>query len=291
MTTLNPIVVDLSHHNYDDNGRALNFEQAKKWGVRGVIYKATEGLTNKDPTYDAMRVLATKAGILWGAYHFLRPGDPYTQAKHFVDTAKPVAGTLMVCDHEDSNCSAYQAESFMRSLEQIIKRRPMLYTYDSFIKEQLGNQVHQYFSGCRLWIAKYGTEPTCQATWDNYWLWQFTGDGQGPTPHNIPGLGDKIDINHWPGTYDDLVDEWALGPGAEKDYVPTMKELSYWGQASLNLIGEADLKIDGAYGIVTKTAVAKYQLNRNLEITNQLDQNTIVSLQKDIALWNARRDH
>lgn len=287
---LNPMVVDLSHHNYDDNGRTYNFEQAKKWGVRGVIYKATEGTTYKDPTYDLARTLATKAGLLWGAYHYLKPGDAYKQAKHFLDTAKSEAGTLMVLDFEHAGCSVALAESFIRSLEAMIKRRAMLYTYDSFIKELLGNQVQPYLKDCRLWIAKYGTEPTCQATWDNYWLWQFTGDGQGPTPHNVPGLGEKIDINHWPGTYDDLVDQWSHGDLDPGEYAPTMKELTFWGQTTLNILGEANLVVDGGYGKLTKSAVTQYQMKKELTLTNQLDQDTVTMLLGDLSDWNIRRN-
>lgn len=288
---LNPMVVDLSHHNYDDNGRTYNFEQAKKWGVRGVIYKATEGLSYKDPTYNLARTMAVKAGLLWGAYHYLKPGDAYKQAKFFVETAKPEPGTLMVLDFEDAGCSILLAESFMHSLEALIKKKGMLYTYDAFIKERLGSQVNDYLAKCRLWIAKYGTEPTCQATWDDYWLWQFTGDGQGPTPHNVPGLGEKIDINHFPGTYDDLVDQWSHGDLDPDVYAPTMKELTAWGQATLNLLGHANLLTDGAYGKVTKAAVAKYQLDNELTITNQLDTDTVISLLGEVVDWNKNRNH
>ena len=39
-------VIDISHHNAN-----LDFQQAKAAGILGVIHKATQGLTYKDPMY------------------------------------------------------------------------------------------------------------------------------------------------------------------------------------------------------------------------------------------------
>lgn len=289
MITLNPMVVDLSHHNVSDNGGNLNFAQAKAFGIRGVIYKATEGMTYVDPTYERMREAATKVGMLWGAYHFFRPGDIYKQVKHFVDTAKPVPGTLMVLDHEDAGCSASMAESFLRSLEQIIKRKGAIYS-GHLIKDQLGNQVNDYLGSCRLWLAQYGPTPTCQASWNKFWLWQFTGDGLGPEPHNVPGLGRNIDINHFQGTYDDLVAQWVDGPDLDDAFEPIQTDITRWVQATLNLLGEhPQLVVDGSFGTLTKTALAKYQLENELEITNQPDKDTITDLLDMVGKWNDQR--
>src|SRR5258707_1948930 len=92
---INPMVVDLYH-----GDTVSSFEAARQFGIRGVIHKATEGLTDTDHAYAGRRVGAPDAGLLLGAYHFLRPGNPVAQADHFVGIAEPDPPTLTVLDHE-----------------------------------------------------------------------------------------------------------------------------------------------------------------------------------------------
>jgi GH25 family lysozyme M1 (1,4-beta-N-acetylmuramidase) len=70
------------------------------------------------------------------------------------------------------------------------------------------------FAQTRLWLAAYDTKPDWpRQIWPKYWAWQFTGDGNGPGPKQIPGIilpGSKgIDINSYDGTDDTLAAEWA----------------------------------------------------------------------------------
>src|SRR5262245_17169446 len=96
---MNDLVVDLSHHNPVTSWHAL-----KSAGVVGVLYKATESDDYTDPTYATAKRKARAAGLLFGAYHFLRPGNMQEQAEHFID----VAGTdldIYAADHEDEGVS------------------------------------------------------------------------------------------------------------------------------------------------------------------------------------------
>ena len=45
--------------------------------------------------------------------------------------------------------------------------------------------------------------------WEKAWLWQYTGDGVGPLPHNVPGIGRNMDINHYAGSDEELAARWA----------------------------------------------------------------------------------
>ena len=65
---INPLVVDLSHHN-----DVADFGKVKAAGYAGIIHKATEAIGFVDNMYAIRRGDATDAGLLWGAYHFLRP--------------------------------------------------------------------------------------------------------------------------------------------------------------------------------------------------------------------------
>ena len=67
-------VIDLSHHNPTPDWAKL-----KAAGCIGVIHKATEGTSYKDPTlYDRAKD-AMAAGLKWSTYHFLRPGSMSAQ--------------------------------------------------------------------------------------------------------------------------------------------------------------------------------------------------------------------
>src|SRR5258705_10195856 len=71
------VVVDISHHNGN-----VNLAKAKEDGILGVIQKATQGQTFKDPTYQRNRQKAKDAGLLWGPYHFATGSDqPATEGR------------------------------------------------------------------------------------------------------------------------------------------------------------------------------------------------------------------
>lgn len=201
---INPMVVDLYHGDVVES-----FQAVYQFGIRGVIHKASEGETDIDPAYASRRPAATAAGLLWGAYHFMRPGDPVKQADHFVDVAEPDENTLLAIDHEDPKVSLISAIMFMRAVEKLVGRDVVIYS-GFLIKEQINvGRGDLYLAGRRLWLAQYGTKPTWPATWSSPWLWQFTGDGEGPPPHSIPGLKGDIDVSSFAGNAHGLAATWA----------------------------------------------------------------------------------
>src|SRR5579885_782796 len=120
---INPKVIDLYH------GDAVSsFEDAYKAGIRGVIHKATEGATLSDRAYARRRVMALDAGMLWGAYHFLRPGDPAGQARRFLDEARPTEATLIAVDHEDTRVPLAALVRFLDELEAAGIRKRVVYS-------------------------------------------------------------------------------------------------------------------------------------------------------------------
>jgi lysozyme len=262
-------IADLSHHN-----SPTDFSQAKAWGIHGIIHKATEGLSNTDPTYASRRQLALNANLLWGAYHFFRPSDPIKQVSHFLSIASPDANTLLALDHEDSNCSAAMAITFLKELEQRIGRKCPLYS-GHLIKEQLQDQVDSYLRQCPLWLAQYGPTAVLPNTWNDYFLWQFTGDGLGPGPHSVPGLGINIDLNRYQGTEEQLRLDWTSSSTSTSTSMQT--SFNQWLQSSLNLFG-AHLLVDGRFGPVTLLALRTYQAEQNLQVTGHFDSPTLNSL-------------
>jgi len=206
---INPKVVDVYHGDV-----VQDFKAAFQFGIRGIIHKATEGERETDPAYAGRRAKAVEAGFLWGAYHFMRPGDPVAQADHFFAAAYPTAETCLIVDHEDPKVSLADVIEFMRTVEGRIGRDVALYS-GSLIKSQIVRSTAAqkiYLGRRRLWLAHYGAKPTWPHIWSSPWLWQFTGDGEGPGPHHIPGFAGNVDVSSFAGTADELAATWAGEP-------------------------------------------------------------------------------
>jgi lysozyme len=214
---INPRVIDISHHN-----EVVDLKKAKDFGIIGIIHKASEGDYSVDQKYASRRVLAKQQGMLWGAYHFCSGDNVDDQIQFFIKAANPDDQTLMVLDYEQNfgkhgNMNVLNAIQFMKTFEKYLKRECAIYS-GNWLKEsiiKLGPEDRNYIKSRRLWLCQYtnpGHNPVLPSGFAKYWLWQYTGDGQGNEPHNIPGIiaGNKgLDINHYNGSNEQLISEWA----------------------------------------------------------------------------------
>lgn len=193
-----PIVIDLSHHNSIPQG----LEDAKKAGIIGVIHKASEGTSYVDSDVDARWYLAKRAGMLWGLYHFLQPGDMSKQAQHFVDVAMKNGDnhTLLVADHEVADVSLDDLYEFLCEVERLTGRIPAIYS-GHVLKDQLAGKSQDRFRGYRLWLAQYGSQPSLPPGWNDYWLWQYTDQG------SVPGVTAPTDLNA--GDANEVIHNWS----------------------------------------------------------------------------------
>ena len=190
-----PMVVDLSHWN-----TVSSFSTLKSKGIVGVIHKATEGGTVDDDTYEARRSQATSAGLLWGAYHFLRPGSMNDQAAFFVDVAGEI--DLYAADHEDPGVSLDDLKEFLLEVEALTGKLPVIYS-GHVLKEQVGTDPDKELERYRLWLAQYSSSPSWPtAIWKDYWIWQYTDEG------TIGGITGYCDLNQYQGPSEQLVEEW-----------------------------------------------------------------------------------
>jgi len=207
----NPVIVDLSH--FDD---VRDWAAVKGFGILGVINKATEGPGMVDKTYAIRRKPAADHDMLYGGYHFLRPGDPVAQADHFLGVALSVAQPdelLLALDHEDAKVPLSNAKAWLQRVLDKTGRRAVLYS-GFLIKQQLGKGHDPFLAQHRLWLSHFSSRPVTPPNWAAPWIIQFTGDGKGPGPHDVPGIviAGGIDLNHYGGTAQELKDEWVNGP-------------------------------------------------------------------------------
>jgi lysozyme len=202
-----PLVIDLYHGNAEPDWPAL-----KASGIVGVIHKATESTDFHDPEYPGRRQRATQAGLLWGAYHFLRPGSMNEQVDYFLAYARPDPQTLIAADHEDSGVSLDELKSFLFHVATTAGLEPVLYS-GSVIKEQLGNKIDLQLGSYRLWLAEYCSPPPKwpTATWQHWWLWQYTDTG------HLKACPDACDLSNYAGSPTALIADWSGGSPPAKE--------------------------------------------------------------------------
>jgi lysozyme len=206
--SVNRMVLDLSHHN-----TVASWVDVRLAGIVGVIYKATEDDNYVDPTYASSRVKAQLAKLLWGAYHFLRPGDMRKQAQFFVRNAASgsnLEGMVLAADHEDAGVSLEDLKVFLEEVQAcsggIV---PIIYS-GNVIKEQIGTKDVPWLRKYKLWLAHYSSSPSWpKQVWAEYWLWQYSDGNVGPTPHGCSGVSGDVDTNSYEGSAEELREEWS----------------------------------------------------------------------------------
>ena len=185
-------VVNMSHYDL----MKVDFERMRKEGVVGVIHEATYPRFVRDAYYGQRQNAATRAGLLWGAYHFGDATDPVRQAEHFLNTVESnlrgpnvhPEGTLLVLDFEKNGhypggtMRADQAVTFVEYIKQRTGHYPGLYCSEYRLKQVLYHpkvsaDQRNALANCWLWIANYHHEPRNTAPWGHWTLWQYTGDG------------------------------------------------------------------------------------------------------------------
>lgn len=213
---------------------AVDFTQVAKAGYRFCIVKASEGVGYTSAIFGKQWEGAGRAGLLRGAYHFLRVGKPLEQAERFVKLVEGVAFADLPCaidfeGHEAAhgvqpavlvdNCIAC-----IERVEQLTGMVPLLYTGPSYFSLMLHGWAEQGLKPAPnameltrwpLWQATYTSKPEPKAMpWPktaqgNPWtIWQHSGSGE------VPGISNHCDLNRFAGTEQDLL-ALAGGRGGE----------------------------------------------------------------------------
>jgi GH25 family lysozyme M1 (1,4-beta-N-acetylmuramidase) len=288
-------VLDLSHHNSVNDLNAV-----KQAGIYGIIHKATEATSYKDDKYPGRKKGFLEIGLLWGAYHFLRPGNASNinaQVDYFLSYAGIDDQTLYALDWEDNGNGEDDAVTFCQRIEQKTGRKCAIYSGNT-AKENI-HGVNEYLGSHRLWLAQYSSSCSTQASWNNnVWLWQYSDGVHGPGPHGCPGCTGEVDTNSWTGTFEELQASWA---GYDKPPAPwpdnpldvpledrpTLSKGDTGHDVSdlQELLNETELEPglveDGDFGNLTEEAVYDYQGSRGLDYDGLAGQQTWGALYAD----------
>lgn len=151
-----------------------------------VICKATQGKSYVDPDFHTNWKLITEKGLIRGAYHFYDASqDPMDQAEHFAKTLGELTSTDIgpILDIEPESIPAdFEVDPlqlqvdlyiFLRHVERLSGRKPIIYTDPSFGDQYLTNDK---FGQYALWVADYteAAQPTIPRIWSGkgYKFWQ-----------------------------------------------------------------------------------------------------------------------
>ncbi len=208
-----PRVVDTSHYT-----TVTNLKKTAAAGIWGVITKCTQGTHIIDGSYHSIRNQTLDAGMLFGAYAFGENADGAAQCKYFLTHAVIDNKTLPCLDFETyphSQMTPHQMVDFLSYGEKQLGRKFVIYSGNQ-LKEVIGDMSiadQLYICSHKLWLAQYGSKAILPEGFEKYFLWQYTGDGEGPHPHSVPGLGGSgQDLNIYNGTKEQLTAEWVVQP-------------------------------------------------------------------------------
>lgn len=191
--------IDVSSH----QGNSLDFPRIEEAGYSFVILRHSVG-TSKDMSYDRNLSEIKKTGLMVGAYHYVWASasvsdqlDAFLQ-HNFSDMDLPP-----VLDIEQENITESNVLLFLKEIERLTGRVPMIYTrkniWENIVSPINRDKYKKYF----LWVAQHtdpvGEYPTAiPSTWSSYDFWQFTSVGR------IPGHPGNIDVNVYNGDLETL---------------------------------------------------------------------------------------
>jgi GH25 family lysozyme M1 (1,4-beta-N-acetylmuramidase) len=190
--------IDVSH--YDG---IIDWAKVKASGIDFAFIKATENTNFVDPELATNWKGAGAAGVIRGAYHFLRPEvDAVAQADFFVATAGapqpgdlPLALDLEVTDSLTGAQVVTAAQTFLARVQEKSGRVPVVYTSASFWTTIAGPATG--FDSYALWVAHWTTScPNVPTAWPDWRFWQNSATG------TVPGItgSANVDVDQFNGS-------------------------------------------------------------------------------------------
>lgn len=197
-------LVDISH--WQGN---IDIARIAREGYAACVCKATEGRTYTDPTFTRNTKAAKKAGMIPGAYHYLRDGDGAAQARHFHQQVKRAGGPNGWLIQLDCEADGYGPEmtAWAKQWNRLSNNHPFLiysgawwwprtrgfrganltpYLWQSHYVSGTGTGSHLYSKvPAAWWKPGYGG-------WNEATILQFSSSGS--------VAGQKIDVNAYRGT-------------------------------------------------------------------------------------------
>lgn len=178
---------------------AIDWEKVKKSGVDFVLLRSSIGdgttlVTGEDIRFSVNVVEAKKAGLMVGAYHYLKAHtveDALKEAKFFVKTISPYALDFpAVLDFEDPSQQENLTNEERTAMAKVFLEEvanagyyPMLYTNKSWATNYLNmNELADF----EVWLAEWFPQPSYRG---DFGIWQYTAYGM------VSGVEGSVDLD------------------------------------------------------------------------------------------------
>jgi len=262
-------LVDIS--NWQGN---INIGQIAREGYAACVCKATEGTGFRDGWFDTYIPKVKAAGMIPGAYHYLRAGNGAAQARFFYDRVRKhggPAGWIIQLDCESDGLGREMTD-WANEWKRLTGGHPFLIYSGAWWWPRTGGfrgakltpylwQSH-YVSGSGYGSVLYQRVPASwwrpgYGGWSEATILQFSSRGK--------VAGQLIDVNAFRGTVDELRRLLAPGAGAKPapKPAPAATPVASSGKTHKVVKGDTLSGIAGRYG----TSVAKL-LSLNPSIKN-----------------------
>lgn len=281
--------IDLSVHNNLNPSLTASLQWAN--GLYFAFIKASEGVTVQDAKFETNWSMCQQAGLLCGAYHFLRPlSDPAQQALNFLqqyDKVNTKGAILPVVDIEwalDANKNDQWAtislpqrialiKTFLTAVEVGLNVKPVIYTAYSFWKSmvvtQPGSADATFFKQYPLWIVDLSNSGKVPLPWtSSLFVQNYFGD-QTADPANMYA---RLDHDYYNGTVLQLLTMTSPGYVIDKTFPRStiVRDL----QNALISKHLLQATADGRFGAMTEKAVKDFQSSLALPVTGVVDAAT-----------------
>lgn len=210
-TSAQTFVLDVSGNQPAD----ISWSLVKGAGIAAIWAKATDGVRSPDGHFMVYALMAKAAGLLVGAYHYLRvraggddAQDGVAQADEFCDRYIAAQCELPpMCDVETNGNPKVETSSWITLISQFVTRvttrlQKIVIVYTSRGEwESFGLTSAVQFAGLPLWLANTTpnlSSPTPPAPWTTFKLWQYSWKGR------VPGISGDVDVSVFNGTLDEL---------------------------------------------------------------------------------------
>ena len=177
--------IDISHYQ-----GVPDFAKVKAAGKVYVWSEATDGTTPDGApnhiTYRQHRAGALAAGLLFGAYHFLRHGNIPAQVRAFMQATDQLEGCTLpyLLDAEAAGLTVSDVEQFV----ELVNEPNVLY-----LGQPAHGQLGAIPSSWALWPLMYpdytAAQPPTPTPWRQMTVWQHADNGA------VPGVAGTVDLS------------------------------------------------------------------------------------------------
>lgn len=192
MSTYSRWFADISSNNAE-----FDAQEYRAAGHVLVAIKATEGVNYVNPDHRDWCIHAGLHHIGIGHYHFARPDlsdGPEAEASHFLRTVRGLAGgrDYLVLDLERATPQGWSHDpQWSRTFDEYVQRFSHYHTV-LYANRSTLTQSDEWLAGDkrRVWDADWSADASYTPPGYGLWARQQTGDGIGPGPHALPGVGE-----------------------------------------------------------------------------------------------------